>query len=274
MDPQQLESIEVDLLLEAIYRRYGHDFRNYARASIERRVRQFHAQSGCATLSDMLPRLLHDEAFFADFVTRFSIPVTELFRDPQVYLALRNEVMPVLRTFPFLRIWHAGCASGEEVYSLAILLDEAGLLARSTLFATDFNDTALERARAGIYSAADMGEASRAYQRAGGARSLADYYHADAQHIVMKRRLRERVTFANHNLVTDGVFTEAHLVLCRNVLIYFNQALQDRVLGLFRDTLVRGGYLCLGTRENLRFSAVDSSFEVVDAACRLYKRLA
>jgi chemotaxis protein methyltransferase CheR len=274
MDPQRIESIEIDLLLEAIYQRYGHDFRNYARASIERRIRQFHAQSGCTTLADMLPRLLHDEAFFADFVTRFSIPVTELFRDPQVYLALRREVMPVLQTFPFLRVWHAGCASGEEVYSLAIVLEEAGLLERTTLFATDFNDAALERARAGIYPAADIRDATRAYQRAGGTRTLADYYHADAEHIVMHRRLRERITFANHNLVTDGVFTEAHLVLCRNVLIYFNQALQNRALGLFRDTLVRSGFLCLGTRESLRFSTVESSFETVDAACRLYKRLA
>jgi chemotaxis protein methyltransferase CheR len=274
MDPQQLESIEIDLLLEAIHRRYGHDFRNYARASIERRIRQFHAQSGCARLSDMLPRLLHDEAFFAGFVSRFSIPVTELFRDPQVYLALRRDIFPVLETFPFLRVWHAGCASGEEVYSLAILLEEAGLLGRSTLFATDFNDAALARARAGIYPAADIRDATRAYQRAGGMRTFADYYHAGAENIVIDGRLRERITFANHNLVTDGVFTEAHLVLCRNVLIYFNQTLQDRALGLFRDTLVRGGFLCLGTRESLQFSAVASSFEVVDAACRLYKRLA
>jgi len=274
MDPQQLEAIEIDLLLEAIHRRYGHDFRNYARASIERRIRQFHAQSGCARLSDMLPRLLHDEAFFADFVSRFSIPVTELFRDPQVYRALRRDIFPLLETFPFLRIWHAGCASGEEVYSLAILLQEAGLLERSTLFATDFNDAALARARAGIYPAADIREATRAYQRAGGGRSFADYYHADADNIVIDRRLRERITFANHNLVTDGVFTEAHLVLCRNVLIYFNRSLQDRALGLFRDTLVRGGFLCLGTRESLQFSAVAENFDAVDAACRLYKRLA
>jgi len=274
MDPLDIEAIEIDLLLEGVYRRYGHDFRRYARASIERRIRHYRDACGCERVADLLPRVLYDEAFFADFLARFSIPVTELFRDPQVYLSLRRQVLPVLATYPFLRIWHAGCATGEEAYSLAILLEEAGLLARATLFATDFNDAALERARRGVYPLEPMREASRGYHEAGGSGSLADYYHADYDAVVMERRLARRITFANHNLVTDGVFTEAHLILCRNVLIYFNHELQERVLGLFAESLVRGGFLCLGSKEDLEFSAVRDRFETVDARARLYKKRA
>lgn len=274
MDPIDIETIEIELLLEAVYRRYGHDFRRYARASIERRIRHYRDASGCERISELLPRLLHDEDCFADFLAHFSIPVTELFRDPAVYLALRRKVLPVLATYPFLKIWHAGCATGEEVYSLAILLEEEGLLERATLYATDFNDAALERARRGVYPVEPMREASRSYQAAGGTGSLTDYYHADYEAVIMDRRLARRITFANHNLVTDSVFTEAHLILCRNVLIYFNRDLQDRVLGLFGDSLVRGGFLCLGSKEGIDLSPHRDLFEPVDAKARIYKKRA
>lgn len=271
MDSAELEGIEIDLLLEAVFRRYGYDFRQYARASCERRVRLFQQQSGCDSVAALIPRLLHDEALFQGFVSRFSIPVTELFRDPAVYRVLREQVIPVLKTFPFLKIWHAGCATGEEAYSLAILLEEEGLYDRCTLFATDFNDGALEQARLGIYPAAGVQEASRNYRSAGGTGRLADYYHAQYDHVVLDRRLGRHITFANHNLVTDGVFAETHLILCRNVLIYFNRDLQNRVLRLFAESLVYGGFLCLGTKETLSFSAVVDRFEVVDATARIYR---
>lgn len=274
MDPIDIETIEIDLILEAIYRRYGHDFRHYARASIERRIRQFRETIGGGRLSDLLPPLLYDEAFFTEFLGRFSIPVTELFRDPSVYLALRREVLPVLATYPFLSIWHAGCATGEEAYSLAIVLHEEGLLERATLFATDFNDAALEQARRGVYAVEPIRAATRAYREAGGTGSLADYYHADYEAVALDRKLANRITFANHNLVTDGVFTEAQLILCRNVLIYFNRDLQDRVLALFADSLVHGGFLCLGSKEDLQFSAVRDRFETIDGAARIYKKRA
>ena len=274
MDSAELEGIEIDLLLEAVFRRYGYDFRQYARASCERRVRLFQHQSGCASVAAMIPRLLHDEAFFEVFVSRFSIPVTELFRDPAVYRVLREQVFPVLATFPFIKVWHAGCATGEEAYSLAIFLEEAGIYDRCTLFATDFNDGALAQARLGIYPTVGIQDATRNYRAAGGTDTFAGYYVAEYDHIALDRRLGRHLTFANHNLVTDGVFTEAHLILCRNVLIYFNRDLQNRVLRLFEESLVHGGFLCLGTKESLSFSAVQDRFEVVDAAARIYRKLA
>jgi chemotaxis protein methyltransferase CheR len=268
-----LESIEIDLLLEAIFRRYGYDFRDYARASIERRIRLFLSGSGCATVSEMIPRVLHEAEFFSRLAPYFSIPVTEMFRDPWVYRALREQVVPLLRTWPHIKIWHAGCATGEEVYSLAIVLKEEGLYERATIYATDFSDTALEQARAGTYEIDRLQEATRNYQKAGGKASLADYYHAAYGAAAMDPALRERIVFSSHNLASDSVFGEMHLVLCRNVLIYFNRELQDRALGLFAESLVHGGFLCLGTKEDLQFSAVNGRFEAVDREARLYKKM-
>ena len=272
MQRAQLENIEIALLLEAIYRRYGYDFRSYAQASIERRVRQFLPVAGCATISDMIPKALHDEEFFSRLVRYFSIPVTELFRDPFVYKTVRDEVVPLLRTWPHIKVWHAGCASGEEVYSLAIVLKEEGLYERATIYATDFNDEVLERARAGIYDIARLQEATRNYQQAGGKRSFSEYYHASYDAVAMDPALRERVVFASHNLATDSVFGEMHLVFCRNVLIYFKRELQDRALGLFTESLVHGGFLCLGTKEDLQFSAAAGDYEALNRKARIYKR--
>lgn len=272
MKETEIEAIEIDLLLEAVYQRYGYDFRSYARASIERRARQFLSSSRCATISDMIPKVLRDEALLSRLVQYFSISVTEMFRDPFVYAAIRHDVVPLLRTYPFIKIWHAGCATGEEVYSLAIMLKEEGLYDRATIYATDFNDSSLEKAKVGIYPIDAIKEATRNYQMAGGKGSFGDNYHSKYDAAAMDGSLKERITFANHNLTTDNVFGEMHMVFCRNVLIYFNRDLQNRALGLFKESLVHAGFLCLGTKESLDFSEVSGSFEAVDKKAKIYKK--
>lgn len=264
--------MEIDLLLEAIFRRYGYDFRSYARASIDRRVRNFLSSSGCDSVSEMIPKVIHDRAFFSRLARNFSIAVTEMFRDPMVYRAVREKVVPMLKTWPHVKIWHAGCATGEEVHSLAIVLKEEGLYDRSTIYATDFNDDALDRAREGIYETAKFQDATRNYQQAGGKRSFSEYYHAMYNAAAMDSSLRTRVVFSTHNLASDSVFGEMHLVFCRNVLIYFNRDLQNRALNLFTESLIHGGFLCLGTKESLRFTDVKDTFDVVDKKSRIYKK--
>jgi chemotaxis protein methyltransferase CheR len=268
----KIENIEIDLLLEAIYRRYGYDFRSYARASIERRTRQFLSSSGCSNVSDMIGRLLHDEDFFSRLVQTFSVSATEIFRDPFVYRALREEVVPLLRTWPRMKVWCAGCATGEEVYSLAIVLKEEGIYDKCTIYATDFNDASLDQARQGVYPADKIREATRRYQQAGGRRSFSNYYHARYGAAVMEKSLKDRITFANHNLVTDHVFGEMQLVFCRNVLIYFNRELQNKVLTLFSASLVHGGLLCLGTNEDLQFTVVSDQYETVNRNAKIYRK--
>jgi len=272
MKQPEIEQLEIDLLLEGIYQRYGYDFRSYARASVDRRVRQFLSSKGAGVISDLIPRVLHDERLFSELAQYFSISVTDMFRDPLVYRAIREKVVPLLRTYPFIKIWHAGCATGEEVYSLAILLKEEGLFNRATIFGTDFNDDSLERARQGIYPAEKIKDFTLHYQEAGGKASFSEYYHAQYNFAVLNQGLKDRITFANHNLATDTDFGEMHLVLCRNVLIYFDRELQNRALGLFDQSLVRGGFLCLGMAEDLQFSDVAAGYEVVDAKARLYKK--
>ncbi|MCF8108786.1 MAG: protein-glutamate O-methyltransferase CheR [Desulfohalobiaceae bacterium] len=268
----QIENIEIDLLLEAVYRAYGYDFRSYTRAFIERRVRQFLSNSGCCRVSELMGKVLRDEDLFSRLVQYFSIPVTELFRDPFVYRVIRREVIPMLRTWPHVKIWHAGCATGEEVYSLAIALKEEGLYDRSTLYATDFNDTALARAREGIFAMDRLKKATRNYQEAGGRATFAEYYHARYDAAAMDRGLKERIVFSGHNLASDSVFGEMHLIFCRNVLIYFKQELQNRVLGLFSESLVHGGFLCLGSKESLDFTSVRDQYEVLDQEAGIYRK--
>jgi len=271
MNPNDIEKIEIDLLIEAIFRRYGHDFRGYSKAHLKRRIQQFAAIKAQARISDLIPRVLHDERLFEMLLKDISITVTQMFRDPQVFQSLRRHVIPFLRTFPFLRVWVAGCATGEEVYSVAIMLKEEGLYERSTLFATDFNDFALEKAKAGIYPIESIAAYTRNYQQAGGTGSFSDYYHAKYDSAAMAPWLKRNMVFANHNLVTDAVFSEMHLVFCRNVLIYFNQQLQDRVLTLFSQTLARGGFLCLGTSEDIAFSSVREIFKRTDDNARIFQ---
>ena len=272
MDRAETERIEIDLLLEAIVLRYGYDFRSYARASIDRRTRQFLSGSGCASVREMIPKVLHDEEFFSRLARYFSISVTEMFRDPFVYRAVRKKVVPLLRTWPHFKVWHAGCATGEEVYSLAIVLKEEGVYDRATIYATDFNDAALDTCSEGVYEIEKLQEATKNYQEAGGKASFSEYYHARYGAAAMDGALKERITFSSHNLVSYHVFSETHLVFCRNVLIYFDRDLQDRSLGLFTESLVHGGFLCLGTKEDLQFSDVSRHYEAVDDKARIYKK--
>ncbi|RAO77016.1 CheR family methyltransferase [Dyella jiangningensis] len=266
-----LLDIEVELFVRALKLRHGYDFSQYAPASLKRRILQLVQSQQTGTVSELTARLLHEPAFLAIALEGLSVPVSEMFRDPDVFRALREQVFPVLASYPQINIWQAGCAHGQEVYSLAILLEEAGLYERAQIYATDFNENALHHAQEGIYPAKEAQLWSRHYLAAGGSQSLADYYSARYELIKLDQRLRRHVIFANHNLVTDEVFCEAHLVLCRNVLIYFSDPLQDRTLALFRDSLVRGGFLCLGTRESLDFAPSATDFSAVNAALRIYR---
>ena len=266
-----VEDIEIELFIRAMQRRHGYDFSDYAPASLKRRVQQLVRTHDAGTISELNRRLLHEEGFVTRVIEGLSVPVSEMFRDPPVFRALRDKVLPVLASYPEINIWQAGCAHGQEVYSLAILLEEAGLYDRARIYATDFNDAALHVAAEGIYATRDARDWSRNYIEAGGLRSFSDYYSARYDFIKLDQRLRRNVTFFNHNLVTDEVFCEAHLILCRNVLIYFNNTLQDHTLALFRDSLVRGGFLCLGTRENIDFSPAAACFADIDAALRIYQ---
>jgi chemotaxis protein methyltransferase CheR len=269
---EELFALELPLLLEAIYQRYFHDFRHYASASLRRRLDQAVKRHGCASLSELQHRVLRDPKVFSGLLQDLTIHVTEFFRDPDFFLALRREVLPVLGTYPSIKVWIAGCSTGEEVYSLLILLDEAGLLDRSLVYATDIDPEVLAAGRRGVY-ALDQGAAFTAnYQQAGGTRAASDYYTAAYDGLVVDRRLRDKAVFSDHSLATDGVFAEVQLVMCRNVLIYFDTALQDRALALFSGSLVRGGVLALGSKESIRFSEHADDFVELVPDQRLYKR--
>ena len=266
------EELEFRLLLKAISSYYGHDFHDYAKASMIRRVHKHMEKVGITRVSALIPHFLHNTEAFNDFVRDMSVVVTEMFRDPTFFLAVRNEVMPILKTYPFIKIWHAGCASGQEVYSMAILLEEEGLLDRCQIYATDFNDHALNIARKGIYPQDDMPTYEENYKIAGGRDTLANYCHQSYDSVKFSDRLTEKITFANHNLVTDGVFGEMNLVFCRNVLIYFNRTLQDRVLTLLAESMVPRGILCIGRRENLIKSSISDRMEPLNSALRIYRK--
>jgi len=269
---ENIEKLEIDLFLEALYLRYGYDFRSYAKASVRRRVRHLMAQTSFIHISDMISEILHNETFAEKAIYDFSITVTEMFRDPGFYRALRENITSYLQTFPFIKIWVVGCATGEEVYSLAILLKEESLYERTTIFATDFNEKALMTAKEGIYPLKAIQQYTVNYQKAGGCCSFGDYYHAQYEMAIMNPELKTHITFANHNLVTDGVFGEMHMILCRNVLIYFNKTLQNKVLHLLEESLVYGGFLCLGTKESLRFSDIVSQFKVANGPFKIYQK--
>jgi chemotaxis protein methyltransferase CheR len=270
---QGIADIEIRLLVEAVFLRYGHDFRDYAQASLKRRVLQAQQRMGAASVSALQERVLRDADAFAELLQYLTVPVSEMFRDPSYFLALRRHVVPVLRTYPSLKVWVAGCSTGEEAYSLAILLEEEKLLARTILYATDINHASLEKARRGIFPLDAMQAYTRNYQRAGGMRSFSDYYTAAYGGALFDKGLRERITFADHSLATDSVFSETQLVSCRNVLIYFNRGLQDRALGLFHESLAHRGFLGLGSKETLEFSGYANRFEPVVRSDRIYRKL-
>lgn len=269
-----VDGIELDLFLEALHRRWHYDFRSYSRASLVRRTELARQRLGCATLSDLQGRLLRDSTILPEVIDAMTVQVSELFRDPGYYLALRREVIPHLRTYPSLKVWVAGCADGEELYSLAILFREEGLFDRTIFYATEINRRALARAEAGVYPIDRLPSFSQNYQRAGGTGTLADHYTAAYGRVAFDRGLRARTVFTEHNLATDQVFSEVHLVSCRNVLIYFDSPLQDRAFGLFAEALARGGFLGLGSHETLRFSSHAASFAAFDEPGRIWRRVA
>lgn len=268
-----VEELETELLLSAVARRYGYDFRQYAAASLKRRLRRAMQEEQVRTLSALQERLLHDPQALTRFVSTLSVHVTGMFRDPAVYKAIRNRVVPTLRTWPFVRIWHAGCSTGEEVYSLAVVLHEEGLLERCRIYATDLSEELLETARRGVYPLHAMRDYTVAYHKAGGQADFSEYYRAGATHAILRDDLRRHVVFSQHNLVSDRSFNEFHLILCRNVMIYFDKDLRDRVHELLHESLVMFGVLVLGARESLRFSPLHERYEVLDEALRLYRRV-
>ena len=270
--PHRLAELEIRLLMEAIYAQYSHDFREYSGASQRRRVAYAMEQFGCDSISALQGKVLREPETFRRLLEILTIQFTEMFRDPSFFLALREHVMPVLRTYPSLKVWIAGCSTGEEVYSMAILLHEEELLERSIIYATDINPASLEKARQGIFPLANVRNYTANYQAAGGTRAFSDYYTAAYNAARFDRDLCRNVTFADHSLATDHVFSEAHLVLCRNVLIYFNRSLQDRALGLFHASLCHKGFLGLGSKESLDFSAHSALFEPVVKRERLFRK--
>jgi chemotaxis protein methyltransferase CheR len=273
-DVGDVEDIEVDLLLEAIYRRYGFDFREYAPASLRRRLwRRAHAE-GLTTLSALQERVLREPACMERLLLDLSINVTAMFRDPSFYVAFREKVVPLLHTYPFTRIWVAGCSTGEEVYSLAIVLAEEGLFDRARIYATDINEAVLERARTGVFPLDKMQEYTQNYIRSGGTRAFSEYYSAAYDGARFDRRLVENVVFAQHNLASDQAFNEFHVILCRNVMIYFDRSLQERVVGLFHESLVTLGVLALGRKETLRFSGYVERYEELDPVEKIYRKVA
>ncbi|RKE03979.1 CheR family methyltransferase [Marinifilum flexuosum] len=264
--------IEIPLFLEAVYQKYSYDFRDYSKAHVKRRLLHRMSIGRFTSISHMQEKVLRDKAFFIDLLEDLSINVTEMFRDPDFYKSFRENVVPTLKTYPFIKIWHAGCSTGEEVYSLAILLKEEGLLDRCQVYATDFNRKVLEIAKHGIYQTQELDKFQRNYIKSGGKEKLSDYYTLKYGSIKFDQALSKHVVFADHNLVTDHVFAEVNLILCRNVLIYFNRELQNKVINLFHESLVHSGHLCLGSKESLRFTQHEHSFADIDAKQKIFKK--
>ncbi len=269
-----LEDIEIRLLLEALYLRYHYDFRHYAPASLKRRLRLARDQLGFKTISALQEGLLHEPDMLAVLLGYLTVQVSEMFRDPSYFKAIREMVVPHLRTYPSLKLWIAGCSDGEELYSFVILFREEGLEERTLFYATDINQEALARAQAGVFSLERMQLFTENHRKSGGKSSLSDYYSAAYGRASFDKSLRERVVFADHSLVTDAVFAEMHMISCRNVLIYFDRELQDRAVGLFKDSLARKGFLGLGAKENLRFSRHAGAFSDFVREEKIYQRRA
>ena len=272
MTPDELIDLEIKLLMEGVYQVYGHDFREYSEASLRRRLTYWLAGSGFATLSIAQSQLLRDRALFDSMLRGITVNVSEMFRDPAFFKAVREYVVPYLKTYPFVKIWHAGCSNGEEAYSMAILLLEEGLKGRFRIYATDINEEVIRKAQAGIYPLQDLQHFTRNYQHAGGTGSFSDYYTARYDHAILSPVLRENIVFAAHSLAVDSDFGEMNLILCRNVLIYFNPPLKDRVLGLFDSSLVPGGFLCLGTKESLDRREIYGRYEAITPRLQIYRK--
>lgn len=272
MTVNQAPEIEISQLLETIYKKYGFDFTQYSVAHIKRRIKNRMALAGLTCITQVQHKIQEDEKFASQLLQDMSITVTEMFRDPEFYRSLRENVIPVLKTYPFLKIWHAGCSTGEEAYSMAILLTEEGLYERATIYATDFNQVALNKASEGIFQADVIKEYATNYSLSGGKEMFSKYYTSRYNMVILNQSLKKNIVWANHNLVTDSVFAEIHLVLCRNVLIYFDRNLQNKVQKLFYDSLVNGGVLCLGSKEGLGFTNYYSAYSELDKKQRIFKK--
>lgn len=268
----QYEEMEVEFLLEAIYRLSGFDFRQYNKSSISRRIHNRMKINGIPTITGLLEKVVHEEDFLEQLLNDFSINVTEMFRNPSFFKAFREEVVPILREYPEIRIWHAGCATGEEVYSMAILLEEEGLKDKAVIYATDMNEQVLEKASKGIFPIQKMQAYTKNYMLAGGSKAFSEYYKTDSQHAYFHPSLLENIIFAQHNLVTDQSFNEFHVIICRNVLIYFNSELQEQVQQLFYQSLSPEGVLGLGDKETLKFSRVMENYQELVGSERIYQR--
>jgi len=272
-EKNELENIEVELLLDGVHRLYGYDFRNYALPSLKRRIwHHVHAEN-VPSISALQEKVLHDRACFERFIHSLSIPVTEMFRDPGLFLTFRQKVIPLLRTYPYIRIWHAGCSTGEEVYSMAILLHEEGLYDKARIYATDINNRSLQQAKEGVYEISKMQQYTKNYLDAGGTRAFSEYYTAKYNSVILQPFLRKNIIFAEHNLATDTSFNEFNVILCRNVMIYFNDELRDHVHGLFNESLSRFGVLVLGSKESIHFTRYSESYEPLDRVEKIYRKI-
>lgn len=269
---QELEQIEIELLLSGVHRLYGYDFRNYALPSLKRRIwHHVHAEN-VPSISALQEKVLHNRDCFERFVYSLSIPVTEMFRDPGLFLTFRQKVIPLLRTYPYIRIWHAGCSTGEEVYSMAILLHEEGLYDKARIYATDMNARSLQQAKEGVYEISKMKQYTKNYMEAGGTRAFSEYYTAKYNSVILQPYLRKNIIFAEHNLATDTSFNEFNVIFCRNVMIYFNDELRDHVHGLFHESLSRFGILVLGSKESIHFTRFSDSYEPLDRVEKIYRK--
>ena len=268
----ELEEIQLSLLLEAILKRYGYDCTGYTKSSLKRRVRDFILKESLEHYYDLIKRVIADEAYFYKFLSQLTVSVTEMFRDPLFYKKLREKVIPILKTYPTIRVWHAGCSTGEEAFSLAILFEEEGLLNCSKIYATDVNESSIQSANNGIYGLDKIKKYTENYIKFGGKGSFSDYYHVRYDQACIEPQLREHITFSTHNLVTDTNFAQFNLILCRNVLIYFNSGLQNNVLSLINNSLDHYGYFCLGMKETLSTTDMADKFEVVDKRTKIYQK--
>lgn len=269
----KLEDIEIELLLEGVFRYYGFDFRNYAPASLKRRIWKIIRSENLTAISGLQEKVLHDPACLDRFLIGLSVNVTSMFRDPSFFLAFRSKVVPLLRTYPYIRIWCAGCSTGEEVYSLAILLQEESLYQRCRIYATDMNEVVLRTAKDGIFPVGLMQEYTQNYLQAGGKQSFSEYYTAAYDNAIFRSSLKENIVFSAHNLVTDASFNEFNVILCRNVLIYFNQALQERVHKLLYESLCMFGVLGVGHKESLKLTPYEKHYEELENREKLYRRI-
>ncbi len=268
-----IEEIEIQLLLEAIYLKYGYDFRSYSKASITRRVKLRLLAEGLEKVSQLQQQILYSREKFSKLLNDLTINVTEMFRDPEFYRAFRELVIPVLHSYPSIKIWHAGCSTGEEIYSMAILLQEEGLYDKTQIYATDIDKNVLAKAKKGIFSTEELELYARNYAESGGVYDFSKYYTLRYDNIIMNQSLKKNVVFADHDLATDQVFGEMQVIICRNVMIYFNRDLQDRVFRLFHDSLDMGGFLCLGSKESIRFSASANKFSTLHEKYKIYRKL-